>query len=264
MDTVSSYFGIKAPAKTYGRRTNAGLLVGIEIELENVTLLNDVDGWKKIKDGSLKVKGLEFTLPVWHPYAYSYLKNLFDNLHKPDASSRCSVHIHCNILNFNVEQLRSLVLLYTIFERPLYRFSGKRWNSNYCVPFQTWGIGVDLNKLNISQFCNTFPKYSGINIVPDDGRGVYIGTIEFRQMAGNKNPRYINTWINILTKLVKYAEKQSFDELKQRINLMRINSQYWELTTEIFQEYADAINYSTFDEDVEKGITFAKLVSVGE
>lgn len=262
METVQSYFGCAPPARTYGRKTNSGLLIGIEIELEKVFLVKDILGWKQVKDGSLKDAGLEFTIPVWHTHAKDFIENLFDSLDKPNASPRCSVHIHTNVCSFTEDQLKCLIILYTIFERALYRYSGKRWNNNYCVPVQTWGVGLDLLNYDFKNLKQYFPKYSGLNIIPEgpNHRGV-LGTVEFRHMAGNKNPMYIVSWINILANLVQYAQKQDLQELLDRIRDMRESSQYWILFKDVFKELSPALNYSTFDKDVEKGITFTKLIT---
>lgn len=219
-------------------------------------------GWKKEKDGSLKDNGLEFTIPVWNTHAKTYLEDLFSCLMQPKASPRCSVHIHANVCMFTVDQIKSLVVLYTIFERALYRYSGKRWNSNYCVPVQTWAIGLNLNKQTFDTLKENFPKYSGINIFPSGPKenGV-LGTVEFRHMVGNKNHMYITSWISILTHLVQYAQEQDYTQLLARIKDMRHTSQYWDLFKEVFKEHAPVLNYSTFDKDIEKGITFAKLIT---
>ena len=205
---------------------------------------------------------MEYTLPVWHNHAEEWLTELFSCFKMAEGSPRCSVHVHANITDFTLEQLKALILLYTIFERPLYRFSGKRWNNIYCVPVQTWAVGLELNHLSFNDIRRTFPKYSGINIFPDvEKRDGILGTMEFRQMAGNKNILYIKTWIEIIAHLVKYAHTQDYKELKERISNMRMTSQYWELFKDIFEDKAPALNYSDFDKDVEQGITFAKLIT---
>lgn len=259
--TVSDYFGCKQPAAK-GRKTNSGLLTGIEVELEKVAQLRHPNGWKPENDGSLKDNGIEYTLPVWHTHAEEWLNELFSCFSKAEGSPRCSVHVHANITDFTLEQVKALIILYTIFERPLYRFSGKRWNNIYCVPVQTWAIGMELDEYTFNDIRKAFPKYSGINIFPDVKKhGGVLGTIEFRQMTGTKNVMYIKTWIDIIAHLVKYAQTQDYKEVKERISNMRLTSQYWELFKEIFKDKAPALNYSDFDKDVEQGITFAKLIS---
>lgn len=253
---VSDFFGSKTPPAK-GRKTNLGLLVGIEVELEQIVMYRLPAGWNRIKDGSLKDNGLEFTIPVWHNHAEDWLRELFNSFNKAEASKRCSVHIHANINDFTLDQVKCLVLLYTIFERPLYRYSGKRWNSIYCVPVQTWAVGLNLDEMSFGDLAEAFHKYSGINIFPDNGK---LGTAEFRHMAGTKNILYIKAWIDIIAALVKYAQKQNYAELKERISNMRHTSQYWELLKDVFKDKAPTLNYSDFDKDVEMGITFAKLI----
>jgi len=194
--TVSDYFGCKPPAAK-GRKSNLGLLTGIEVELEKVLLNRQPIGWKKEKDGSLKDLGMEFTLPVWSNHAEEWLKELFSCLHHAEKSPRCSVHIHANICDFTVDQVKALILLYTVFEKPLYRFSGKRWDSIYCVPVQTWAVGLNLDEYNLADLRQVFPKYSGLNLFPDFNKGNVLGTAEFRQMTGNKNILYIKAWIDL-------------------------------------------------------------------
>lgn len=219
-------------------------------------------GWRPVNDGSLKDAGMEFTLAVWHNNAEEYLNYLFQSLDKPRASSRCSVHVHTNVTDFTETEIKSLILLYTIFERPLFRYSGNRWNNIYCVPVQTWAVGHDLSNMTFNDIAITFPKYSAMNVFPDDGReGGRLGTVEFRHMVGNRNIMYITTWIDMLAMLVQYAKKQDYKHLLEQIHSMRTTSQYWELFRDIFKHLAPVLNYSSFDKDVEQGITFAKLMT---
>lgn len=192
------------------------MVVGIEVELEKVLFIRHPNGWKQEADGSLKDNGIEYTLPVWHTHAEEWLNELFSCFDRAEGSPRCSVHIHANITDFTLEQVKALILLYTIFERPLYRFSGKRWNNIYCVPVQTWAVGINLDIYSFNDIRHVFPKYSGINVFPDlNKRGGVLGTIEFRQMTSTKNVMYIKTWIDIIASLVKYAQTQDYTELKR-------------------------------------------------
>jgi hypothetical protein len=232
--------------------------VGIEVELERVQMITDPPGWNNIKDGSLKDEGREFTIPVWNNYAHDYLTQLFTSMKVPTASSRCSVHVHADVTQFTLDQIKCLIVLYIIFERALYKYSGYRWNNNYCVPVQTWAIGMGLNILSFNTIATHFMKYSGLNVFPDEGK---LGTVEFRHMAGNYNVDYINDWVQIITHLVQYAQKQDYLQLLQDIKDMRSNSEYWTLFKAIFRDYSKALNYSTFNRDVEEGITFVKLIT---
>ena len=221
-------------------------------------MLTEPYGWNNIKDGSLKDNGREFTIPVWNTHAHEYLIKLFASMEVPTASSRCSVHVHADVTQFTLEQIKNLIVLYIIFEQALYKYSGYRWNNNYCVPVQTWAIEMNLNTLEFRHIAQVFMKYSGLNIFPDDGK---LGTVEFRHMAGNYNAAYINDWIQIITHLVQYAQKQNYLQLLQDIRDMRSNSEYWNLFKNVFGDYSKALNYSTFNRGVEEGITFVKLIT---
>ena len=258
METVQSYFGSEPPQKCYGRKSNSGLLIGIEVELERVQMHTELYGWNNIKDGSLKDNGREFTIPVWNNYAYEYLNKLFASMAVPTASSRCSIHVHADVTQFTLDQIKSLIVLYIIFERALYKYSGYRWNNNYCVPVQTWAMGMDLNHLGFMEIARDFMKYSGLNVFPDEGK---LSTVEFRHMVGNYNADYINDWIQIITHLVQFAQKQEYKQILLDIKDMRSNSEYWNLFKAVFGDYAKVLNYSTFNRDVEEGITFVKLIT---
>lgn len=258
MDTVSDYFGCTHPEKIYGTKAKSRLLVGIEIELENALLVKELEDWTILRDGSLKEEGLEFTLPVWEKSAIDYLNHLFNCLKDPHPSSRCSVHIHADVTKFTLDQIKSLIALYTIFEKPLYKYSGNRWDNIYCVPVQTWAIGLSITQLGFKDLCYMFKKYSGLHLFPEKGK---LGTAEFRHMVGNTDPQYIFSWISIITDLVTYAQKQSYAELLERISDMRATSQYRELFLEIFDQNAHLLQYPRLNKDIEEGITFTKLIA---
>lgn len=256
MATISEYFGCTQP-KRAGRKTNSSLLVGIEIELERVDIIKDHYPWAAIRDGSLRNNGLEFILCTWNTASNQYLNLLFDSV-SAKISSRCSVHIHVDITSFTLEQCKNLILLYTIFERPLYRFAGNRWNNIFCTPVQEY-IAQSINQLELADLPNVFPKYSGFHLLADNGKK---GTVEFRHMTGSKDPDYIQTWINMLTMLVSFASNQNYEELVERIRTMQSDSSYRDLLQEIFKEYRHALMYSDFTQDVEHGVLIAKLISI--
>ena len=255
MASVQDIFGYRVP-KIVGTKTETSKAVGIEVELERVYTLDAVTPWNIVDDGSLKDNGREFTLAVWHDNAKEYLDYLFKHIRKPKISSRCSVHIHANVCDFTEVQLKTLIVLYIIYEEALYNFSGRRWNSNFCVPVRTH-LTTDLKNIDFSNMSYVFPKYSGLHFFPDDK----LGTVEFRHMAGTTNIDYIVDWINIITALTSYAKETDYTHLINRINNMYSDSSYWELAKEIFGDYYKVINYNDFKESAEHGILLVKLLS---
>jgi hypothetical protein len=256
MASVSSYFGSKLPSQIYGRKKASSTAIGIEIEVEKPYTVNRIPGWIVKEDGSLK-NGKEYVICVWNDSSLLYLKSLFDNL-ICETNVRCSVHIHVDVTTFTEDNLKSLFILYSIFEKPLYRYSGKRWNNIFCVPFQTWFIANEIDDFTFQDFARKIPKYSGINSLPDDGA---LGTVEFRQMVGNTNPYYIQDWVQLLVSLVDYAKTIPFEQLKLYILNLAEKKEYWAFGKQVFKNLFPILNYSTFDKDVEEGILFAKLIT---
>ena len=236
-------------------RPNRVLMVGIEVEAENTQDIA-VPFWKETQDGSLKIRGKEYTIPVEEDVAADYLSLLFSIQNKIKMSSRCSIHIHVDIRTFTLSELATLILLYIIFEKSLYNFSGKRWDSNYCVPIRTQLLG-NILKYNFRHFREYFPKYGGIHLFAGDT----LATIEFRQMKGTTDVDVISNWIKIVTSLVKSAKKIPLSDFLKELETMHTTSSYKNLTVDIFKECSHFIfNQPTFKEDVEEGIRLTKIL----
>lgn len=252
METVQDYLRTEVP-RFNGKALKKAIPVGIEVELENVQLTVRPTGWTIVNDGSLKIAGKEFTIPVWNTSAYVYLTNLFGSL-KAETSARCSVHVHVDISKLSIIQLQNLLLIYCIFENTLYRYSGRRWGSNYCVPVRSH-LHENICGLRMENLFNIFPKYSGLHFFPDNK----LCTVEFRQMAGTMNKDYINNWIMIVSNLVKYAQNVDQEALLERINTMYTTSSYWDFAKEVFEDYYNVLTNEHFKKDVESGVLFVKV-----
>ena len=254
METVSSYCKCFLPAQRYGKKLKSSVLVGIEVEVENVILIKRISSWETKIDGSLR-NGKEYVIPVWHTSALFYLNQLFNSF-QCTTGTRCSIHIHVDITQFTKENLQTLFLLYSVFEKTLYRYSGKRWDNIYCVPLQTWFIEKQIESFNFDDFIFAIPKYSGIHSLPEKGS---LGTVEFRHMVGNTNPYFINNWINILVTLVSFAKTISLEELKTILFNAELN--FWSFSESVFNKQFPLLIYSDFESDIRDGILFAKLIT---
>lgn len=116
-------------------------LVGIEVELENVKDYRiDSRYWVSEEDGSLRNFGREFILrqPIGGKDLYTAISEasvFFDRI-QPDLSWRCSTHMHLNVRSMEIKALRCLLLAFTVYERVLFKCSGKgRYRSNFCPAF---------------------------------------------------------------------------------------------------------------------------------
>lgn len=245
--------------------------VGVEVELENISFKNRIPHtWVVTDDGSLKVEGKEFvTVPIQFRYLEIELTRLFQSLNTYNASQRCSVHVHINARDFSLEELKSFILLYMVFERSMYHFSGNRWNNNFCVPL-TMNPSVLQKMLTLidieGRLNEKWYKYMGFNLSPlFGGESSKIGTIEFRHMKGTTNVAHILDWINLIVSLKITAKKFPFRELLTHLETMNTTSAYYWLADETFKDFASLITgQPTFKQDVEACIAKAKSVFLPE
>lgn len=255
--TVQGYYYLHTPKPKTGRKLKTSELVGIEVELENVLSYKGLQYWKAVEDHSLKLNGREFTLLTYHNRAKTYLNYLFNVVKTAEISSRCSIHVHINALDMSLENIRVFLLNYLIFEKVLYNYSGKRWANIFCVPLYEWLSSDSFTSLKSFEAINhTWDKYSGLNLLSLSQHG----TIEFRQMTGNKNPVYIQNWINMLVNLKKYSMDKTYEETVETILSLNSTSAYWYLVDAIFGKEAVALQYPTFKDDMETCISNAKLL----
>lgn len=192
MRKVASFFGMSASYPTLAEHplivgTN---LAGVEIELENMTVDSPrFNYWTAKGDGSLRNNGMEFVFSS--PWGGKDLYNaaceidgfLFSN--NPDSTWRCSTHVHVDVRNMTVPQLKKMILAYIFYERVLFRCSGwHRYKNNFCV-----ALGFAQNQLNdlgnwwnmsdsdfVQMLSGSWDKYTAMNTLPMSS----FGSVEFR------------------------------------------------------------------------------------
>lgn len=246
---------IPAPRASFGSKTKNNEKIGLEIELEKVSYKDDPPPyWQTIADGSLKVRGQEFILCCYSNKAKQAINLLKNSLKKSDCSVRTSVHVHLNVEDFNPLQTLLMAYYYMLFETPLIRFSGGRFNNFFCVPLHEWWDGSPATLLR-------WNKYSAINVLPrlhrDDGR--HLSTIEFRQMKGNLNEEYIQNWIDLIVKLKQYVATTNIDNFLKILLEANTTSSYAPLMKEIFKDKVDLLYYPEIEKDIEETISRLKL-----
>lgn len=166
-------------------------LAGIEIELEEIRLSDEptFQYWEAKQDGSLRNSGMEFVCSSpWGGrdlYAASLEIDSFLFRHTPDASWRCSTHVHIDVRDMSVAQVKRMILAYIVYERVLFRCSGwHRYKNNFCVAlgFAQEQLSTLANNwhLDDADFTNRvireWDKYTSLNLLPMSS----FGSIEFR------------------------------------------------------------------------------------
>jgi len=210
--------------------------IGIEVETENIkddAFINHF--WYSKEDNSLRNYGIEFTskpltMEEIEP-ALNYLVNQLSIKNKPDMSPRTSIHVHVNCRKFTWEQIKTITLLYAIFEHHFYNIVGKnRENSIFCVPLYKTEYLNTLFNIKIDNI--TWSKYCGINLLPL----IQFGTIEFRHLYGTLDINTILRWIDNIGILIKAGSSMSWDYLVEKIKHMNSDSSYAKLYVDIFGE----------------------------
>jgi hypothetical protein len=250
------YIGLKGTIPTPHPET----LIGIEVELEGVQYKSIPATFAVTEDHSLKLQGAEFvSIPLEIRYAEMELTRLFHAFTNTImASNRCSIHVHLNVRDLTVNKLNSLLALYVIYEKTLFKLSGNRWKSNYCTPVSN---NPDMIMRWLQYPFDSWYKYSALNLCPIfGGESKRFGTVEFRHLKGTTNTKEIIDWCNLISCLKFAAKKFNLTTVIKLLETLNTSSEYWGLTREIFGELAEnMMNSPNFKEDVESGVSRAKL-----
>lgn len=165
-------------------------LAGIEIELEGIPNPSEsMRYWEAKGDGSLRDNGVEYVCssPWGGLDLYNAVVEVDTELHEkhPSESWRCSTHVHVDVRDLTIPQLKRMILAYVFYEKILFRCSGfHRYKNNFCV-----AVGYAQEMVNIlsshwdlkgSDFIRnitgSWDKYTALNILPINT----FGSLEFR------------------------------------------------------------------------------------
>jgi len=223
-------------------RIDSEELVGIEVEVENVPDWQTSPIWFAKEDGSLRNDGVEYiSCPVPGKHVPEVLNFLFEELLPPDCvfSPRTSIHVHLNVLDLTLEEVKYLTYLYIIFENSFYRFvdPGRRKNI-FCVPLQETSLLKGIFWDNLSRFERVkWYKYTGYNLLPVRE----LGTVEFRHLNGTQDVNLIINWVSLIIKLKEYIKKCNLFDFDKSIRTLNTTSQYYNFVNEVFGEKAPLI-----------------------
>lgn len=198
------------------------LKIGIEIELENPSrsnfdLTSLLPWWRHQQDGSLRDSGFELSLenPLFGKdltRSVDAMEKLFIKYEKLiQLNYRTGLHIHMDIRNMEMEELKRLFLLYIMFERPIFNFIGDNRNqNNFCAPWfrisdhlESLFTAFDPNQNSryVSQIFGNIERYSALNC----NAVSKFGSIEFRHMQMTRDFNKIRNWINVIMSLYVHS-----------------------------------------------------------
>ena len=189
-------------------------IAGIECEIESVRNPHDgFAGFEPTEDGSLRNNGVEF---ISIPLSKHILLDNFTNLHanlefhnRQDAfSPRTSTHVHINCRSLDFSHVKTLVLLYALYEDFFFAMCepGRRDNI-HCVPLTETFLPT-LYKKELRYLIQGWHKYTALNILPL----TKIGTVEFRHLQGTDDVALLKDWLTTLENLWSLAQRETITE----------------------------------------------------
>lgn len=257
MSTVRQLYRMDAvkifdPSKVYkGREAieacKSELGIGIEVEVENHHVKANPNDyvWHGTADGSLRNGGLEYVskpIPAsWGSIAIQELLGQCLDENECCFSPRTSIHVHINMQDVETEVVEDIILLYSVFEKLFFRFTGRgRVKNIYCVPLTDTNCLNSLLNVGFNNARGSWSKYSALNLLPI----AEYGTIEFRHMHGTFDAKKVSIWIRLLTTLCEYviAQKGCREEIQQ----MSQGYDFPALLKKIFDTDSEYLKYQSF------------------
>jgi len=187
--------------------------VGLEIEVEGERLPQEIPGWRRENDGSLRGESAEYVLarPCPRGDVSTHLKQVTqayqENRSRINNTDRAGVHVHINVQDMQVHEVITFVCLYLTFEDMLVRYCGEsRIGNLFCLRMRdAEGILKLLNYAIVNRHMGTLStdqlRYASINLLAMHN----YGSVEFRAMRTTTDMDIINTWVDILLKLKDHS-----------------------------------------------------------
>lgn len=193
--------------------------VGLEFEYEGVSAYPPGASFQSVytvkEDGSLRDHGREFVFrePLFGKDLTDALATMDKTVkyHGYKVNYRTGLHVHLDVRDMEIEQLWTLLLVYAVVEPLLFaKFVGEdRYNNNFCVPWARTGESFkQIAKLNRQQTAKqlqaefaSIDRYAALNL-----QAVYkYGSIEFRHLENTLDFKRIESWINVIYALKRFA-----------------------------------------------------------
>lgn len=249
--------------------------IGVEVELEGVAtkgIKEDCELLRHTHDYSLRgalCGELLFDCPLKGGDVVTALTALETYVLKyetvPIRSSRTSTHVHIDVRDLSIDQLRNFIIVYLSTERLLSTYCGKAREENiFCVPiykssklvkslsllFEESEIGLNRMTNLLGAFSDSI-RYGALNF-----NSLWKhGTLEFRMLRGEYEANKIIEWINILLSIKKYAINATTEEIQAPNHLFSTNCEVY--VDAIFGEYANTLKYDGYEHDIVKGARVA-------
>jgi hypothetical protein len=203
---IKTHFGLPVNFKL-NKFTPKQFVCGCEFEIESILNWENLGGFVSVEeDHSLRNNGKEFkTPPVGFELALETFRILHDNikLGPNPFSERTSIHVHVNVRDLSLKDVRNLILTYALLEPLFFEFAGEtRKGSIFCVPL-SYTYLPSLYKHPITMLLDKWKnnKYTAFNLLPITS----FGTVEFRHLYGTGDEQVFTTWLTAIKELYDYV-----------------------------------------------------------
>lgn len=184
-------------------------ICGTELEIEalNPSVNHNYANFNTTTDGSLRNNGCEFvSLPLCKKdsvFSFRNLHKLIKYGNGDPFTERTSIHVHVNCLDLGLDQAKSLVLWYSLFEPVFFGFCAKKRSNNiFCVPVEQTVLPNHYSK-PFKAIVTKWSKYTAFNILPISTQG----TMEFRHMHGHNDVELYEEWLTALENWWKWGQE---------------------------------------------------------
>jgi hypothetical protein len=195
---------VKLPGHSVMHRENLSLNDSSAYWVGNIGLLHD---------GSLRNNGIEF---ITKPLTFNEALTAFDVLHKGlvlgphPYTNRTSTHVHVNMANMSMGQVKHLLLLYALLEPVFFEVAGETRKHNiHCVPLSFTMLPSIYSK-PIQDIIKAWSKYSAFNLMPLKSQG----TVEFRHLYGTGDIEVYQKWLTLIKELWDFVYTQPNNTLE--------------------------------------------------
>lgn len=204
-------FGIELEVTTRLSRTEVvnALVESADVKVQeagNYSATSDSE-WSVKYDGS--INGWEIVSPP--TTETSELKEVCRVLRKElkaKGSPKCGMHIHIDISDLNINQIKNIYNLYFKYEKNAIKsiMRKHRAHNSYCQSITREEL-IRINQLeSLSEF-NKFSRHSSRYKTLNAQAFVKFGTLEFRHHHGTTDINEVLTWLEITQKIVETATK---------------------------------------------------------
>jgi hypothetical protein len=216
MTTIRDHFELGMPSDV-SRFKPREFITGVEYEIEAIKGFGNLQEQMClaiVEDNSLRNNGREIkTSPMTYEEQLGWFKTIHSqlNLGKDPFSDRTSIHVHVNVRDLTLPEVRQLILCYALLEPLFFEFVGPvRKGSIFCVPLNYTYIPSLYNK-PVQGLIEKWHKYTAFNILPMSS----FGTVEFRHMYGTGDFELFRHWLTAIRELYTFIESsKDFDLIK--------------------------------------------------